>query len=148
MTAVARVLADRTPDRLVLLAAPLLLPWTVVPTGGAVSLVFPWGLVSAWPLPTVTVPLWRYLATLTAGLPAYLRAWPISTVLYACALASTSPLVRPPVDDDGTAVLLAFAGLAHLGVSVGIWRSGRFAIPLGTVVLWSLAFAVYEDHFR
>jgi uncharacterized protein (TIGR04206 family) len=142
MTGHTRALATRLSDRSVLLAAPLLVPWTVVPADGAVSLVFPWGLVSAWPLPVVAVPLVRYLLSLTAGLPAYLRAWPLSVLLYACALASTTGFARRWVDADVTVALLAVAGAAHLLVSVGIWRTGRLAVPAGTVVLWALAYAV------
>jgi uncharacterized protein (TIGR04206 family) len=144
VTAPARALATVAPDRLAVLAVALVVPWTVVPAGGAVSLVFPWGLVSAWPLPVVAVPLSRYLLSLTAGLPAYLRAWPLSVVLYACALASSSGFARRHVDADVTVALLAVAGAAHLLVSVGIWRTGRLALPAGTVVLWTLAYAVYR----
>jgi uncharacterized protein (TIGR04206 family) len=131
-------------DQTVVLAAPCLLPWTLVTTGGAVSLVFPWGLVSAWPLPVAAVSLVRYLTTLTGGLPAHLRAWPVSVLLYACALATTTRYARRRVDAEGTAALLALAGGAHLLVSVGVWRSGRLALPLGTLVLWALAYAVYD----
>jgi len=144
-SAPVRALADRAGDRRVLLAAPLALPWTVVLGDGSVSLVFAWGLVSAWPLPPIAVALSRYLTSLTGGLPAYLRAWPASTLLYAGALASTSSYVRPPLDDDGTAALLAVAGVAHVTVSVGVWRSGRVALPVGTVVLLTLAYAVYAN---
>lgn len=131
-------------DRRVVLAAPLALPWTLVATPASVSLVFPWGLVSAWPLPLHAVSLSRYLLSLTAGLPTYLWAWPWSVVLYACALATTSRYRPGWVDDDVTAVLLAFAGLAHLLVSVGFWRARQAALPVGAVVLWTLAYAVYQ----
>jgi uncharacterized protein (TIGR04206 family) len=145
MNAPARALERLLPDRLAVLAVPLVVPWTVVPAGGAVSLVFPWGLVSAWPLPVVAVPLSRYLLSLTAGLPAYLRAWPLSVLLYACALASTSRFARRVVDADVTVALLAVAGAAHLLVSVGIWRTGRLALPAGTLLLWALAYAVVRS---
>jgi uncharacterized protein (TIGR04206 family) len=132
-------------DRLVVLAVPLVLPWTLVATPASVSLVFPWGLVSAWPLPLHAVSLSRYLTSLTNGLPGYLWAWPSSVVLYACALATTSRYRPAWVDDDATAALLAFAGLAHLLVSVGLWRGRQVALPVGTLVLWTLAYAVYQD---
>jgi len=138
---------DLLADARLLLLVPILLPWTVVFGGGALTLVYPWGLVSPWPLPVTVVPLSRYLLSLTSGLPRYLLAWPWSTFLYACALAVTTAVhhlrVGPWLDDDATAALLALAGASHLLVSLGLWRTGRIAVPLGTAVLWALAWVVY-----
>ena len=82
---------DLTSDRadLAALLALLAVPWSVqVYAAGAPTLVFPWGLVGLVPFGVTTLPdfLFRY----TAGLPEFVLAWPLGTLLYAGALASAA----------------------------------------------------------
>ncbi len=127
--------------RLVVLLALAAVPWTAIPASRGLALVFPWGLANTHP-PGITL-LHEYVA-LIAGLPRYLEAIPISAGLYALALASATGGILGREDRRVTAGLLAIAGASHLLVSLGFFRIGRTALPVGPLMLWAAAWWVYE----
>jgi len=68
-----------------------MVPWTVQVLPGELFFVFPWGLASTRSLDVVLLDTYLLERTAgVAGLPRRLLAWPISTVVYACALALTA----------------------------------------------------------
>lgn len=124
------------------LLAALLVPWTVLLYPNGSSYVFTWGLVNVDPIHVTTLP--EYLLVRTSGLPRHLLAWPVSVFLYALALVSAIVgAVWNREDVRVTAGLLAFAGVSHASFALGLGRPGILAIPVGTVLLWALAGAVY-----
>lgn len=128
----------------------LLVPWTVQVESGDLFFVFPWGLASSRSLDVVTLD--AYLFAKTGGfatLPARLRAWPLATVVYACAIPSAILARRRVVpgvfDWRVTAGLLAVAGLVHLQVTVGLLRLGSVAVPTGPILLFAVAWWTYRS---
>lgn len=153
---------DGTRRRLLALAGLSLVPWTVQVLPGELFFVFPWGLASTRSLDVVLLD--SYLLERTAGpagLPRRLLAWPIATVVYACALAAVSygslEVGRAGPDDSDSArpvvgrlagagewlgidayglaaVLFAGAGLVHLQVTLGLLALGAVAVPTGPLL--------------
>ena len=121
-----------------LLAALLVLPWSVVVSPDDLSFVLAWGLVHLDPLAVTN--LYDYLIVHTRGLPPRLIAWPLSVLLYAGALASA--LVGRWFDREDrrvTAALLGLAGVEHLWFALGTSRGGVIAVPVATALLWIAA---------
>lgn len=113
------------------------LPWSVV-ISGQLSLVFSFGLVNVQPLHLTTV--WDYVFVYTRGLPRFLLAWPISTLLYVGGLVSILSGRLGIEDERVTAGLFAFAGCSQLWVAWGFTRRlSSGAIPLGAGLLFVLA---------
>lgn len=144
---------------LLALAAPLAIPWTVQVLPGELFLVFPWGLASTRAPSVLTLDAYLFERTAgVAGLPRRLLAWPIGTVVYACALGLA---VGGSVDVGGSewlpvpgwvsapdwlsilrpdpfrwvSILLALAALVHLRVTLGVVALGSIAVPTGPAVL-------------
>jgi uncharacterized protein (TIGR04206 family) len=134
--------------RLLAVAALFLIPWTVVPSGANLALVFPWGLANTTPPGVTTLP--DYLLLYTRGLPRHLRAWPVATVLHACALASAGAgTFRTGLEDRRvTGGLLALAGVSSLQVTLGLLGTGVVAVPLGTAAAWTVAWWFHAPAFR
>ncbi|MEF8774314.1 MAG: TIGR04206 family protein [Halobacteriales archaeon] len=134
----------RRPLAILALAA---VPWVVVPVGGHLSLLFPWGMATLEPLSTT--PLWRYLEY-TSGLPRRLRAWPASTFLWTIALAyAMVGSIRPSLEDCRvTGALLVLSGASSLIVVVGLVRGGTPALPVGTVAVWAVAWWFHWPDLR
>jgi len=130
--------------RLAFLLSPLVVPWTVLVYTGGYGFVFAWGLVSVGPLAVTTLP--DYLFVLTDGLPNYLLSWPISVLLYGLSLASAGVGTLTDREDVRvTAGLLALAGVSHLWFSLGVGsRTGEVAVPVGTPLLWAVAWFVFR----
>lgn len=132
-----------SPRAAVALVALLFVPWTVVITAGGTGLVFAWGLVNPVALHVTSLP--AYLFVHTAGLPDYLLAWPIGVVIYVGGLLSAlGGTLFGREDRRLTGGLLVLAGVSELGFAIGIGRpSGVVAIPVGTVLLWLVAWWWY-----
>ena len=144
-------MAYATPrKRLLAVFALLAVPWTVLSLGDEYTLVFGFGLFNTNPPQLVTI--YEYLFRFTAGLatlPDYLLAWPTSLLLYCGALASALGGVFGFEDRRVTAGLLVFAGFTQISVAFGLSRAlGRLAIPLGTGVLWVVAWWFYWPALR
>lgn len=138
MAARPRAGSDRAVLALFLLV--FLAPWSVqVYESGSVTVVFAWGTTTPGTWSVTTLP--DFLFRFTAGLPGWLYAWPISTVLYALALASALVGVGSGREDVRvTAGLLALSGVGLLGLAWGFSvQPGRVAVPTGTAALWGLA---------
>ena len=135
--------------RLLAILALSAIPWSVQAYGaGAVTLLFPWGLVSLDPLHVTD--LHSFLFRYTAGLPEFILAWPLSALCYALAAGSAALGVATGREDVRvTAALLALAGVAQLSVARGFAaRFGRTAYPVGTVALWAVAWLVFRSARR
>ena len=139
----ARVSARR---RLVVLLALGVVPWTVLFYERGVSMVFPWALVNTPPLGVTT--LYDYVFTYTTRLPPSLQAWPVSTILYACALASASGTFWWREDRRLTAGLLVFAGLSHLGFSLAVWHPSQVVVPVGPLLVALVVWRAYWPDLR
>ncbi|MFC6988228.1 TIGR04206 family protein [Haloplanus sp. GCM10025708] len=137
---------SRSPRRAVVaLFALLAVPWTaLVYESGYVTLVFPWGL--ATPAQGSVTSLYHFLFRYTAGLPEFILAWPLGVLCYVLALASAvAGVVTGREDVRVTAGLLVFAGVAGLSVASGFSvQPGRVAYPVGTLVLWAVAWWFYR----
>ena len=125
------------------------IPWSVQTfPGGAVTFLFPWGLVTVPPVHVTT--LYGYLFVHTVGLPDYILAWPTSVALYALALASA--LVGRLVgreDPRVTGGLLVLVGVAQLSLAWGFTvQPGRIAWPTGTLACWAVAWWLYAPLVR
>jgi len=130
------------------LLALLAFPWSVqVYDAGAPTLVFPWGLVGLDPIGVTT--LLDFLFRYTAGLPEFVLAWPLGTVLYAAALASAAVGVATGHEDRRvTAGLLVVAGVTGLSLAGGFSvQPGRVAIPTGTALCAAVAWWRYRSAF-
>ncbi|MFB6160147.1 MAG: TIGR04206 family protein [Haloferacaceae archaeon] len=136
--------AERPGRRLLAVLALAVLPWSVQTfRGGAVTFLFPWGLVTVPPLHVTT--LADYLFVYTAGLPDYILAWPTSVLLYALALASASAGLLDREDPRVTGGLLALVGVAQLSVAWGFSvQPARTAWPTGTLACWAVAWRCYR----
>ena len=132
--------------RLLAVIAVGLLPWTVIVFGRQSTLVFSFGLVNLDPLHLTN--LYDYLFVYTDGLPRRLQAWPAGVLLHAGALASALGGIRAFEDPRLTGGLLFFAGIAHVQVSFGLYRTGLFVIPLGAVASWVVVWWYYWPLIR
>jgi uncharacterized protein (TIGR04206 family) len=105
---------------------------------GETSFVFLWGLVGLDPLHVTTLP--DYLGY-AGGAPGYVRAWPLTVLLWAAALAAA--LVDALTDRGDarvTAGLLVLAGVTALRLSSGFSvQPGRTAYATGTGACWAVA---------
>ncbi len=135
--------------RLLVLLVLGFLPWTVL-VGESLTLVFAFGLLNPNPLHLTT--LYEYLFRFTGGfaaLPTYLRAWPVSVLLYLGSLTSALGGLLGYEDPRVTGGLLALAGVSHVSLAVGLSRGiGRVAIPVGTVLLLAVAWWLYWPAVR
>lgn len=135
--------------RFLVLVALGVLPWTVL-VGESLTLVFAFGLLNTNPLHLTT--LYDYLFRFTGGfaaLPTYLRAWPVSVLLYLGSLVSALSGVVWREDLRVTGGLLALAGVSHVSLAVGLSRGiGRMALPTGTVLLLAVAWWLYWPALR
>lgn len=115
--------------------APLVVPLVVVRTTSA-TLVFPWGMVALEGFYVTTLP--DYLSA-TAGLPRYLRMWPVGAACYVLG-AIWAAGERVGADPRVTAGLFALAALAAGWTAWGLAAEPtRSAIPVGSVLLGGLA---------
>lgn len=139
---------DRWPPgrRFLLVVAVGVAPWTVLVFDGGVSFVFPWVLVTVPPFGVTTLP--DYVFKYTARLPPTLRAWPMSTVLYACALASATASAWWREDRRLTAGLLVLAGLSHLAFTIGLANPSQLTIPTGPLLISLVVWRVYWPDLR
>jgi uncharacterized protein (TIGR04206 family) len=129
--------------RLLALFALAVVPGSVVIVGGdSLTLVFPL-FIFEWPS-IHTLRIDRYLQFTTAAIPRFLLAWPIGTLTYALALASAALELRNREDPRVTGGLLVLVGFAFLSMTLGFSRRAHYtAIPLGTVVTWTMAWWLY-----
>ncbi|MFC5365587.1 TIGR04206 family protein [Salinirubrum litoreum] len=128
----------------VLLAVGAVVPWSVqVFTARDATWLFAWGLVNTNPLQVTT--LVDFLFVYTQGLPAFILAWPASVVCYLLVLGSALLGLWIDWEDPRvTAGLLVLAGIAQLSVAQGFsYQPNRTAYPLGTAVLWAVAWWGY-----
>ncbi|WP_188876423.1 TIGR04206 family protein [Halarchaeum grantii] len=141
--------------RLLVLVAVGLPPWTVIQwssgTGAnGYGAYFAYGIGDvAGPLGPHFTPLPTYVSQ--AVLNAYwLQAWPTAAFLYGCALASAALALVGREDRRVTAGLLAMAGAsAGLHATGLVVHNARLAVlPLGTLLLWTAALALYRDALR
>jgi uncharacterized protein (TIGR04206 family) len=133
--------------RLSMLVVVALVPWTLVIARGTPTLVFSFGLYNVDPAQLTTIT--DYYFQYTAGLPQFLLAWGLGALLYALAIGSALLGLFWREDARLTAALLVLAGLTELGVSLGFMRRpGYLALPVGTVVMWLLAWRYYWTDLR
>ena len=121
--------------RWIALLSPLIVPWVIVRTTGT-TLVFPWGLVTLETGTVVTLP--TYLDR-TAGLPQYLRLWPVGVACYAFALVWAAG-ERHSADQRVTAGLFGLVAVSATWMASGLAADpNRVAIPLASVHALALA---------
>ena len=77
-----------------------------------------------------------------------MRALPVSTILYACALASASAGLWWREDRRLTGGLLVLAAISHLGFSIAVWHPSQLAIPAGPVLLAVVVWRLYWADIR
>jgi uncharacterized protein (TIGR04206 family) len=143
-TARVRERLRRTRVVAVLVAVGTVVPWSVqVFTARDATWLFSWGLVNTNPVQVTTIT--DFLFVYTQGLPEFILAWPASVVCYLLALgAAVLGLWADWEDPRVTAGLLVLAGIAQLSVAQGFsYQPNRTAYPLGTVVLWVVAWWGY-----
>ncbi|MFC7155027.1 TIGR04206 family protein [Halomarina halobia] len=140
--------AAGTPNRrLFVLLALVAVPWTAVLVGGAVTLVYPFGLVDPASLHLTTLP--DYLSYTRGRIPAFIQAWPIGVALYAAALLSAALGVVRREDPRLTGGLLVLTAVSQLPLVVGFsQRFGYTALPVGTVLLLAVAWWFYRPAVR
>lgn len=131
--------------RLLAVLAVGLLPWTVLQWDGGFGFVFVFGLVNPDAPHLVLLP--DYLFRLTGGpasLPRRLLAWPVGGLLWSLAAASAAGGVAVDREDSRvTGWLLVLAGGSLLWFSTGLGRPDLLALPVGTAVLWAVAWVWY-----
>jgi len=135
--------------RLFVLLALLAVPWSVqVFAVGDATFVFAWGLVNTNPLSVTT--LFDFLFVYTRGLPAYILAWPLSTLLYTAAVASAVVGWRTGREDPRvTAGLLVVAAVAQVRLAWGFSvQPGRVALPVATIAFLAVAWWGYWPEIR
>jgi uncharacterized protein (TIGR04206 family) len=128
----------------VLVAVGAVVPWSVqVFTARDATWLFSWGLVNTNPVQVTTIT--DFLFVYTQGLPEFILAWPASVVCYLLALGAALLGAWADWEDPRvTAGLLVLAGIAQLSVAQGFsYQPNRTAYPLGTVVLWLVAWWGY-----
>lgn len=117
------------------LFSPLVVPWVAVRTT-SVTLVFVWGMVALEGTHVTLLP--AYLEA-TAGLPRFLRMWPIGVACYVLGAAWAAG-ERVGADGRVAAGLLALAALATGWMAWGLAAEpARSAIPIGSFVLGGIA---------
>lgn len=128
--------------RLAVLLGLLFVPWLVVFSNGEVGLTFAWGLAN--PATGHVTSIAAYLFVHTRGLPDYLLAWPIATLLYVAAIANAVAGLRGREDPRLTGGLLVLVGLSLAVVARGISRPASVVgLPIGTIAVWVLAWWLY-----
>ena len=136
--------------RLLAVLALAAVPWTVVFVAGTPTLFFPFGFVT--PEVFSTTAIWDYYLRYTAGpgsLPQYLVAYGVGAVLWI--VASVSALTGLIWREDAriTAAVLALAGASNLLFALGfLRRPGYTAVPVGTLLCWTVVWWYYADDFR
>ncbi|MFA9517688.1 TIGR04206 family protein [Halopenitus sp. H-Gu1] len=144
-------------------AGLLAVPVAIAAGDGGYAFVMMWGLLDpGWTGLGDGVhvyPIWAYLSNHPIGfeaLPASIRAWPVGFGFHVLALASaTSGATIGREDRRVTGGLLVLAGLASVSVAFGITtRYGGIGtspttfVPLGAIVTWVVAFAIYGTDLR
>lgn len=123
--------------RLLVLVLVGLSPWIVVVFPTQIDLLFSWGWINTDPVNVVTMR--EYLFQRTLGfrtLPRHLQAWPVTTLLYALAVASAAGgCVLNSEDRRVTAGLVLFAALSLLHLTVGLARPDATPVPVGPVLM-------------
>jgi len=133
--------------RVAVLAALALVPWTFVSAPGVRTYLFSFGLFNFDPAQLTTIT--DYYFTFTAGLPQYLVAWGVGALVYGLALTSAVSGLIWREDVRLTAALLVVAGLAELWVAWGFMRRpGYLAVPVGTVLMWTVVWWYYRSDLR
>ncbi|WEL21384.1 TIGR04206 family protein [Halorhabdus sp. BNX81] len=133
--------------RLLAVLALLVVPWTVLLSGGYVTLVMPWGLFDPFG-PYVTL-LPEYLTATGSGPPPFLSAWPLGVGIYMLAVGGVTLELFDRGDPRVTAGLLVLVGVTQLTVSWGFFRRGGYVVvPLGTLVAWTLVWWFYWPDLR
>jgi uncharacterized protein (TIGR04206 family) len=133
--------------RVAVLVAVALVPWTFVSAPGVRTYLFSFGLFNFAPAQLTTIT--DYYFTFTAGLPQYLLAWGVGTLVYGLALISALSGLVWREDVRLTAALLVVAGFAELWVSWGfVRRPGYLAVPVGTVLMWTVVWWYYRSDLR
>jgi uncharacterized protein (TIGR04206 family) len=135
--------------RLVAVLALLCVPWSVLTfAAGDVTLLFAWGLVD--PGSAGVTSLYHFLFVHTAGLPAFILAWPLSVALYLLAVGSASgAAVVGREDPRVTGGLLVLAGVTQVSLARGFSvQPGRSAWPVGALALAAVAWWVYWPRVR
>jgi uncharacterized protein (TIGR04206 family) len=134
---------DAPSRRVLVLVALAVVPWSVqVFSVGDATFLFPWGLLNTNPLHVT--PITDFLFRYTMGLPNYILAWPLGTLLWVGALASAVFGFFDREDPRVTAGLLVLAGVTQLSVAAGFSvQPYRTAYPTGTFALWLVAWWVY-----
>lgn len=120
--------------RLAAIVAVGALPWSLVFAGEELTLVFAFGLVD--PAPLYLTDVVTYTFVYTRGLPEFLFAWPVGTLLYALALGSAlSGHLFGREDRRVTAVLLVLVGLTQVSFALGLSRrANTVAFPLALLL--------------
>lgn len=133
--------------RLSMLVVVALVPWTIVIARGTPTLVFAFGLYNFDPASLTTIT--DYYFRFTAGLPQFLIAWGLGVLCYLLALGSALLGLVWREDRRLTGALLVLAGLTEAGVSLGFMRRpGYLAVPVGTILLWLVAWRYYGRDLR
>jgi len=136
--------------RLLVVLGLAIVPWTVVFVAGTPTLFFPFGFVT--PETATFTAIWDYYLRFTAGpagLPQYLVAFGIGAVLYATAAVSVLSSFVWREDARITAAVLVLAGASNLVFALGfLRRPGYSAVPVGTLLLWTVVWWYYGDAFR
>ncbi|MFB6089818.1 MAG: TIGR04206 family protein [Halobellus sp.] len=127
----------------------LAVPWSVQMFAvGDATFLFAWGLVNTNPLSVTT--LSDFLFVYTRGLPEYILAWPLSTLLFAVALASAAVGWRTGREDPRvTAGLLVVAAVFQLRLAWGFSvQPGRTAWPVASAAFLGVAWWGYWPAVR
>lgn len=136
----ARDRVRSTPSDLLAVCSLFVVPWVVLGYDrGPTTLLFAWGLLSPaqWHLTDV----YAFFFQFTAGLPDWILAWGVGIACFVGAVASAAVgAVTGREDVRVTGGLLALVGVAGVVVSIGFaGQPGRFGLPVGAVLAWSLA---------
>jgi uncharacterized protein (TIGR04206 family) len=133
--------------RLLAVLALAVVPWTVVFAHGTPTLFFPVG--SFTPSPVSFTAVWDYYLRYTAFLPQYLAAWGIGVALLGVALLSALSGVVWREDARVTGAVLVLAGVSNLAFAGGFLpRVGYTAVPVGTLLSWTVAWWYYRRDIR
>ncbi|MGQ4555974.1 TIGR04206 family protein [Halobellus sp. GM3] len=143
----------RSSARTVLVLSSLLaVPWSVQTyaggTIGDATFLFAWGLLAVDPLSVTTTA--EFLFAHTRGLPEYILAWPLSSLLYGLALVSAVAGWRAGREDPRvTAGLLVVAAVAQARLAWGFSvQPTRTAWPVGAVALLAATWVCYGPVVR
>lgn len=131
-------------QRLLVILALGLIPWTLVTItrSNSITFVLPFGLIDANSWHLLTLP--EYLGHSGGQIAPFMEAWPIGTLLYACALVSAVSGVFGYEDPRLTGGFLVLTAVSQLPLVLGFSRRfGYTAIPVGTVLMLVAAWWVY-----